>query len=132
MPTITEAELARLEELRTRSEESYVPYGGTTPATTWYQLEACSAVPDLIETIRAQRTALIAWQFQAAGAALMLQRLMDAGLKMRGEQRAWEYIINSATQESASNVVNAEDAFDDLLAGILSDMQGADGNNDRP
>ena len=40
-----------------------------------YIAEACNAVPALIEAIRAQRSALIAWQFQAAGAALENHRL---------------------------------------------------------
>ena len=118
MPTITEAELDRLESLLREIDDE----------RRMVALDASVA-----RVIASQsRSALIAWQFQAAGAALMLQRLMDAAKKMREAQQAWEYIINSATQEAASNVVDAEDAFDDMLADMLAEMQGAGGNNDRP
>ena len=59
----------------------------------------------------AQRTALIAWQFQAAGAALALQRLMDAAQAMREAQQAYEQYGSNE-----DNVTDAEAVFDGLLA----------------
>ena len=58
-----------------------------------------------------QRTALIAWQFQAAGAALALQRVMDAAQRMREAQQAYEQYGSNE-----DSVTDAEDAFDSLLA----------------
>ena len=134
MPTITEAELDRLESLSQAHELPQV-VGDLVEALREIDDERRMVALDasVARVIASQsRSALIAWQFQAAGAALALQRLMSAAQKMREAQQAWEYIINSATQEAASNVVDAEDAFDDMLAGLLADMQGVEGNNDRP
>ena len=58
-----------------------------------------------------QRAALIAWQFQAAGAALALQRVMDAAKHMREAQQAYEQYGSNE-----DSVTDAEDAFDSLLA----------------
>ena len=60
-----------------------------------------------------QHTAIIAWQFQAAGAALQLQKLIDAARVMREAQQAYE--------EYGSNedsVTEAEAVFDGLLADV--------------
>ena len=80
---------------------------------------------------------IIAWQFQAAGAALALQRLMDAAQAMREAQQAWEDFIRekqddcapAEIREAAYNVGDAEDAFDDLLAGMLKDMETRHGRH---
>lgn len=73
--------------------------------------DAAIAAPDLLEAIRAQRTALIAWQLQAAGAALALQRLMDAAYAMREAQAVYEQYGSNE-----DNVAEAEEVFDGLLA----------------
>ena len=62
---------------------------------------------------RAQHTALIAWQFQAAGAALALQRLMSAAQVMREAQQAYE--THGSNEDS---VTEAESVFDGLLADV--------------
>ena len=62
---------------------------------------------------RAQLTALIAWQFQAAGAALALQRLIDAAQAMREAQQAYEQ--HGSNEDS---VAEAEAVFDGLLANV--------------
>ena len=62
---------------------------------------------------RAQHTALIAWQFQAAGAALALQRLMDAVQHMRETQQAYEQCGSNE-----DSVAEAEAVFDGLLADV--------------
>ena len=65
---------------------------------------------------RAQLTALIAWQFQAAGAALALQRLMDAAQAMREAQAAYEQYGSNE-----DSVTEAEEVF----VGLLADMRHA-------
>ena len=60
-----------------------------------------------------QRTALIAWQFQAAGAELQLQRLLDAAHAMRETQRAYEKYGSNE-----DSVTEAEAVFDGLLDDI--------------
>ena len=161
MPNITEAELARLEELAVKSEllpmdeddVLSVCFDGLDENRIAYIAAACDSVPRLIAKIKslriligikhaganaainyndsllsenvAQRTALIAWQFQAAGAALALQRFMDAAKNMREAQWAWEKLIgvdDDTRMQSACKLCDAEDAFDDLLAGMLKDM----------
>ena len=120
MTAITEYELNQLESL---AEQRYI--------TQSVAFQLAIAAPDLLEAIRAQRTAIIAWQLQAAGAALALQRLMDAAQTMREAQQAWEDFIRdkqddcapAEIREAAYNVGDAEDAFDDLLAGMLKDME---------
>ena len=119
MTTITEYELNQLETL-----------AGQRHITQSVAFQLAIATPDLLDAIRAQRTALIAWQFQAAGAALALQRLMTAAQTMRDEQRYWGNLIGTSTDmlitpainQAACILGNAEDAFDDLLSGMIKDM----------
>ena len=62
---------------------------------------------------------IIAWQLQAAGAALALQRLMDAAQAMREAQQAWEKLIgidDDMRIQAACKLGYVEDAFDVLLA----------------
>lgn len=64
-------------------------------------------------------SALIAWQFQAAGAALALQRLMNAAKNMREAQHELENLIgvdDGTRMQAACKLCDAEDALDDLLA----------------
>lgn len=56
---------------------------------------------------------IIAWQFQAAGAALALQRLMTAAQAMREAQQAYEQ--HGSNEDSVSE---AEEGFDDLLSEV--------------
>ena len=65
---ITDAELARLEELACMA--TYSPWDLEA-----FDQESIDMTHKLFGTIRAQRSALVAWQFQAAGAALEVQRL---------------------------------------------------------
>ena len=69
-----------------------------------------------------QRTALIAWQFQAAGAALALQRLIDAAQAMRDEQQAYEEY--GSNEDSATE---AEAVFDGLLADVRHALEARNG-----
>lgn len=55
-------------------------------------------------------SAVIAWQFQAAGIALALQRIMDSGLKMREEQHVQWLLGNNE-----DSVTEAEAVFDGLI-----------------
>lgn len=71
---------------------------------------------------RAQLTALIAWQFQAAGAALALQRLMDAAQTMREAQQAYEEY--GSNEDSAKE---AEAAFDGLMADMRHALEARNG-----
>ena len=113
MTAITEYELNQLEAL---AEQRYI--------TQSVAFQLAIAAPDLLEAIRAQRTALIAWQLQAAGAALALQRLMDAAQTMREAQRTWGKLIGVDTDMRITPEINhaacvlgdAEDAFDNLLS----------------
>ena len=58
-------------------------------------------------------SAIIAWQFQAAGAALALQRIMDAAQAMRDAQQAYEQFGSNE-----DSVADAEAVFDGLLADL--------------
>lgn len=100
MTAITEYELNQLEAL---AEQRYI--------TQSVAFQLAIAAPDLLEAIRAQRTALIAWQFQAAGAALALQRIMSAAQAMRDAQQAYEQYGSNE-----DSVTEAEEVFDGLLA----------------
>ena len=100
MTAITEYELNQLEAL---AEQRYI--------TQSVAFQLAIAAPYLLEAIRAQRTALIAWQLQAAGAALDLQRLMDAAKHMREAQQAYEQYGSNE-----DSVTEAEEVFDGLLA----------------
>lgn len=68
---------------------------------------------------------IIAWQLQAAGAALALQRLMNAAQAMREAQQALENLIgvdDGTRMQAACKLGYVEEAFDDMLAGMLKDM----------
>ena len=71
---------------------------------------------------RAQRAALIAWQFQAAGLALQLQKLMDAAQAMREAQQAYEQ--HGSNEDS---VTEAEAAFDGLMADMRHALEARNG-----
>lgn len=148
MPTITEDELNRLEHLIGKA--SNLPWANTDTAKEllnvqpddWWKIYALNGPEEKRcpyhvvcsmsqrATIREQRSALIAWQFQAAGAALALQRLMDAAQAMREAQTAFERLVLADDHESISAVLrraantmgDAEDAFDDLLAAYRREM----------
>ena len=64
-------------------------------------------------TIRQPWAALIAWQFQAAGLALQLQKLMDAAQAMREAQQAYEQCGSNE-----DSVTEAESIFYGLLDDI--------------
>lgn len=99
----------------------------------------CASEEDAIKAHNAlpRMSTIIAWQLQAAGAALALQRLIDAAQAMREAQQAWEDFIRdkqddcapAEIREAAYNVGDAEDAFDDLLAGMLKDMETRHGRH---
>lgn len=131
MPTLNESRYAESEYLASVSclcvnddiAESYFLRSGKTQAeASAKSISAWNNRP--FED--SQRTALIAWQFQAAGAALALQRLMNAGQAMRDEQRYWGNLIGTSTDmlitpainQAACILGNAEDAFDGLLADV--------------
>ena len=62
---------------------------------------------------------LIAWQFQAAGAALALQRLMDAAQHMREAQQAYEQF--GSNEDSTAE---AEAVFDGMLDDLRRNTGG--------
>ena len=113
MSAITEYELNQLEAL---AEQRHI--------TQSVAFQLAIAAPDILATIRAQRAALIAWQFQAAGAALTLQRIMDAAQIMREAQQTWGKLIGVDTDmritpeinQAACTMGDAEDELDGLLA----------------
>ena len=111
MTAITEYELNQLEAL---AEQRYI--------TQSVAFQLAIAAPDLLEAIRAQRTALIAWQLQAAGAALALQRLMDAAQTMREAQAAYEQYGSNE-----DSVTDAEAVFDGLLADMRKALEARNG-----
>lgn len=76
--------------------------------------------PSFIDAVRAQRSALIAWQFQAAGAALAMQRLISAAQTMREAQAAYEQYGSNE-----DSVTEAEEVFDGLLAWMMVDNRTA-------
>ena len=65
---------------------------------------------------------IIAWQFQAAGAALSLQRLMDAAQAMREAQAAFEQYGSNE-----DSVTEAEEVFDGLLADMRNALEARNG-----
>lgn len=65
---------------------------------------------------------IIAWQFQAAGAALALQRLMDAAQAMREAQAAYEQYGSNE-----DSVTDAEAVFDGLLADMRHALEARNG-----
>lgn len=64
-------------------------------------------------------SAIVAWQFQDAGAALALQRLMSAALHMRAAQKAYEQYGSNE-----DSVAEAEAIFDGLLEDIRKSTLG--------
>ena len=74
------------------------PYGKDEIAA----VKAWNAIPSM--------TTVVAWQFQAAGAALALQRLMDAAHAMREAQAAYEQYGSNE-----DSMAEAEAVFDGLL-----------------
>ena len=100
MTAITEYEL---NQLKTLAEQRHI--------TQSVAFQLAIAAPDLLEAIRAQRTALIAWQFQAAGAALENQRL-------RAVLKSVEEIVLEAPELNMSNF--DEDQVSSLNEAMLS------------
>lgn len=81
----------------------------------------CASEEDAIKAHNTlpRMSALIAWQLQAAGIALALQRLIDAAKNMREAQQALENLIgvdDGTRMQAACKLCDAEDAFDDILA----------------
>lgn len=116
MPTLNESRYAESEYLASVSclcvnddiAESYFLRSGKTQAeASAKSISAWNNRP--FED--SQRTALIAWQFQAAGAALMLQKFMSAAQAMRAAQLAYEQYGSNE-----DSVAEAEAIFDGLLA----------------
>ncbi len=108
-PLPCQASMSDEELLKLKHKFDDVYQSSTTPEL----FELCRAGSNLVDTVRAQRTALIVWQFQAAGAALALQRLIDAAQAMRDEQQAYEEY--GSNEDSATE---AEAVFDGLLADV--------------
>lgn len=118
MPTLNESRYAESEYLASVSclcvnddiAESYFLRSGKTQAeASAKSISAWNNRP--FED--SQRTALIAWQFQASGAALALKRLMDAAQAMRDEQQAYEEY--GSNEDGATE---AEAVFDGLLEDV--------------
>lgn len=119
------AAISNDELLKLKHEFDDVYQGSTTPEL----FELCRAGSNLVDAIRAQRTALVVWQFQAAGAARALQRLMDAAQAMREAQTAFERLVAddhesifAVLRRAAKTMGDAEDAFDDLLSAYRREM----------
>ena len=106
MDIITNEELARLYNLACMA--TYSPWDLAD-----FDRESIDMAHKLHAVIHAQRAALIAWQFQAAGAPLALQRLLDAAHAMRETQRAYEKYGSNE-----DSVTEAEAVFDGLLDDI--------------
>ena len=109
------AKISNDELLRLKHKFDDVYQSSTTPEL----FELCRAGSNMVYTVRAQRTALIAWQFQAAGAALALQRLMSAAHAMREAQAAYEQYGSNE-----DSVTEAEGVFDGLLADVSAVIGG--------
>ena len=106
MATISNDELARLYHLACMA--TYSPWDLAD-----FDRESIDMAHKLHAVIHAQRSALIAWQFQAAGAALALQRIVDAAQVMRDAQQAYEQYGSNE-----DSVTEAEAVFDGLLDDI--------------
>ena len=104
MDIITNEELSRLYHLACMA--TYSPWDLAD-----FDRESIDMAHKLHAVIHAQRTALIAWQLQAAGAALALKRIMDAAQAMREAQAAYEQYGSNE-----DSVAAAEDVFDGLIA----------------
>ena len=86
------------------------PYGADDMAaiTAWNNIPSMSAI--------------VAWQFQAAGAALALQRIISAAQHMRGAQAAYEQYGSNE-----DSVAEAEAVFDGLLADLRNALEARHG-----
>lgn len=84
-------------------------HAGRYCATEEESIKAHNALPRM--------STIIAWQLQASGAALALQRLMNAAKNMREAQQAIG-VDDGTRMQAACKLCDAEDAFDDLLAGM--------------
>ena len=115
MDIITNEELARLYNLACMA--TYSPWDLAD-----FDRESIDMAHKLHAVIHAQRTALIAWQLQAAGAALALQRLMDAAQTMREAQQAYEQYGSNE-----DSVTDAEAVFDGLLADMRHALEARNG-----
>ena len=104
MSTITEDELYRLYHLACMA-----PYSPLDMEA--FDRESISMAHKLHAVIHAQRTSIVAWQFNAAGTGLMLKRIFDAALAMRDAQIAYEQYGSNE-----DSVAAAEDVFDGLIA----------------
>ncbi len=86
---------------------------------------------------RAQRSALIAWQFQAGSAELRLQRLINAVQNMREAQTTFENmvpadnydVIPPELRQAACAMGDAEDALEGMLAVLLADVSAVIGGH---
>lgn len=112
MATISNDELARLYHLACMA--TYSPWDLEA-----FDRESIDMAHKLHAVIHEQRTALIVWQFQAAGAALAQQRLMSAAQVMREAQQAYE--THGSNEDS---VTEAESVFDGLLADVRCKIGG--------
>ena len=115
MDIITNEELSRLYHLACMA--TYSPWDLAD-----FDRESIDMAHKLHAVIHAQRTALIAWQLQAAGAALALQRLMDAAQTMREAQQAYEQYGSNE-----DSVTDAEAVFDGLLADMRHALEAHNG-----
>lgn len=84
------------------------PWGNKAAIAAWNNLPRMSTI--------------IAWQFQAAGAALALQRLISAAQHMREAQQAYDQY--GSNEDSMSE---AEEVFDGLLADLRNAMEARNG-----
>ena len=80
----------------------------------------CASEEETIEAHNAlpRMSAIVAWQFQAAGAALALQRLMGAAQRMREAQQAYEQYGSNE-----DSVAEFEAVFDGLLADVRMNLE---------
>ena len=65
---------------------------------------------------------IIAWQFQAAGAVLALQRIMSAAQHMREAQAAYDQYGSNE-----DSMAEAEEVFDGLLADLRAALEDSNG-----
>lgn len=84
----------------------------------------CRSEADAIAAWNAfpRMSTIIAWQLQASGAALALQRLMDAAQAMREAQQAYEQYGSNE-----DSVTEAEAVFDGLLADYRNALEARNG-----
>lgn len=111
MSAITEEELSRIYHLACMA-----PYSPLDMEA--FDRESISMAHKLHAVIHAQRTSIVAWQFNAAGTGLMLKRIFDAALAMRDAQIAYEQY--GSNEDSATE---AEAVFDGLLADVRVNLE---------